>query len=339
MMKLPEAMKGLVSVLLAFTIVLVSSYLAVAATPQIVVTSLPAYGSTEPLQGMVMNINPSTVHLATYLFKEGLGWFVKPTLASPCTAIQPDGQWEVDVTTGFCDPWATQYALYLLPIGESCPPAFGTPTPPPELETMALTSIRVDRNPFLDNPLQFSNRLWVIKDSGHDACKVGPGPNIFAPQNVWVDENGLHLAITGDNGVWRTAEVWLNEHLGFGQYRVLINPLLNDLDPQAVLGLFTWDQEAPPYFRELDFELSRFGNPDDPDNAQFVVQPFDQPGNLFRFFIPLADLQAGLTYIIHWLPGKVRYALYRGQHLGDPSDTDLIAHWTNDGPYVPQPGT
>lgn len=195
----------LATVLLACTLILGLSPSTGFSQPQIIVTSLPPYGSTQPLRGTVVGVDLTTVRLATYVFKEGLGWFVKPTLASPCTAIQPDGQWEVNVTTGFCDPWATKYALYLVPTGQSCPPASGTPVPPPALEASALASIRVDRNPFLDTPLEFAGRFWVIKDSGHDACEAGPGPNVFAPQNVWVDEDGLHLTITEDQGVWRTA--------------------------------------------------------------------------------------------------------------------------------------
>lgn len=330
---------GLSTILLAFTLLLGFSLSALASQPQIIGISLPPYGSTQPLRGKIINVDPTTVRLATYLFKEGLGWFVKPTFASPCTPIQPDGQWEVNITTGFCDRWATKYALYLVPNDKSCPPASGTAVPPPELDAIALTSIRVNRNPFLDNPLTFAGRFWVIKDSGNDACKVGPGLNIFAPQNVWVDENGLHLAITGDSGVWRTAEVWLNESLGFGEYRVLIQPLLNDLDPQAVFGAFLWDQEAPPHFRELDFELSRFGNPTDQNNAQFVAQPFSQVGNLFRFTIPISDLRAGLTYTQLWLPGEVTFSIYRGHHLGNPPESDLIARWTKKGTAVPGPGT
>jgi hypothetical protein len=326
--------KRLSTVLLACTLGLGLSASGVAAAPRIRVTDLPPYGSTQPLRGTVSNIDPATVRLATYVFKEGLGWFVKPTLASPCTVIQPDGQWEVNVTTGFCDRWATKYALYLVPAAESCPPASGTPVPPPGLEASALTSIRVNRNPFLDTPLEFAGRFWVIKDSGHDTCKVGPGLNIFTPQNVWVDEDGLHLTITEDNGVWRTAEVWLNESLGFGEYRALIQPLLNDLDAQVVFGAFTWDQEAPPSFRELDFELSRFGRAADPTNAQFVVQP----ENLFRFTIPPGDLQAGLTFTQLWLPEAVTFSLYRGYHLGHPSEADLVTRWTQTGTAVPQPG-
>jgi hypothetical protein len=327
--------KRLSTVLLACALGLGLSVSAVTSAPRIRVTDLPPYGSTQPLRGTVRNIDPTTVKLATYVFKEGLGWYVKPTLASPCTGIEPDGQWEVNVTTGFCDRWATKYALYLVPAAESCPLASGTPVPPPGLEASALTSIRVDRNPFLDTPLEFAGRFWVIKDSGHDTCKVGPGLNIFAPQNVRVDEDGLHLTITEDNGVWRTAEVWLNESLGFGEYRALMQPLPNDLDPQAVFGAFTWDQEAPPSFRELDFELSRFGKPTDPTNAQFAVQP----ENLFRFTIPLADLQAGMTFTQLWLPGQVTFALYRGQHRGTLSESDLMTRWTKTGAAIPKPGS
>jgi hypothetical protein len=80
------------------------------------------------------------------------------------------------------------------------------------------------------------------------------------------------------------------------------------LDPNVVLGLFTWSDKAPYAHRELDVEFARWGNPTDPTNAQYVVQPWDSPGRLHRLTLP-----AGAAPTIHaftWLRGRVDFSSY-----------------------------
>src|SRR6185369_16556111 len=91
--------------------------------PPIEITSVPVYGSEGNLQGRVSNVDPAAYHVATYLFVEGLGWYVKPTFASPCTAIAPSGDFNVDVTTGGVDSLAHRYDVFLLPLNDACPSA------------------------------------------------------------------------------------------------------------------------------------------------------------------------------------------------------------------------
>ena len=50
-------------------------------------------------------------------------------------------------------------------------------------------------------------------------------------------------------------------------------PRADALDARAVLGLFTWNDDAPYTHREIDIELSRWDNASDANNAQYVVQP------------------------------------------------------------------
>jgi hypothetical protein len=49
---------------------------------------------------------------------------------------------------------------------------------------------------------------------------------------------------------------------------------VDKLDPNMVLGLFTYDSDPAFNNREIDIEASRLGNAADPTNAQFVVQPY-----------------------------------------------------------------
>ncbi|MFN7985060.1 MAG: hypothetical protein U0Q11_24725 [Vicinamibacterales bacterium] len=61
---------------------------------------------------------------------------------------------------------------------------------------------------------------------------------------------------------------------------------VDNLDPNAVLGLFTWSDKAPYAHRELDIEFARWGNASDPTNGQYVVQPYNTANHLVRFTQP-----------------------------------------------------
>src|SRR5437870_9597705 len=56
---------------------------------------------------------------------------------------------------------------------------------------------------------------------------------------------------------------------GFGTYRFRLDSPVDDIDPNAVVGLFTWSDRPDFNHREIDIEISRWGEPGNP-NAQFV---------------------------------------------------------------------
>lgn len=201
--------------------------------------------------------------------------------------------------------------------------------------------------------LQFSGYTWVVKSSAPKR-RVGPGPNFFsaAGDHVWVDAHGwLHLKIAKDaDGKWRCAEVYLLDSLGYGTYRFVTGKPLDDLDPNVVLGLFTYSLSDDPSFayRELDFEYSRWGEPSDPTNAQVVVQPYDQPGNLHRWTVPSG--YPVLTHRMDWSASAVKFSVRQGdtvlEHLDYrkaeriPPPGDETVHlnlWLSQG-RVPQRG-
>ncbi len=278
------------------------------------ITTIPTYGSAEDLRGRVNNVVPADYHVATYNFLEGLGWYVKPTLASPCTAIAANGEFVVDVTTGGVDNLAHRYAVFLLPVSDPCPTANGTPFLPDELAD--LPSDIVERTPFT---LQFSGYTWVQRNSPYPG---GPLSNCFTPDHAFVDGLGqLHLMLASSSC---GGEVWLARSLGYGEYRIHTIGRIDDLDPQAVFGLFTWDPDAQPSQREIDIELSRWGVAGDPLNAQFVVQPFGASGHRDRFPLTLTDGASELTFLMIWEPGMVTFSVYHGHHFGTPPPGDLI---------------
>lgn len=189
-----------------------------------------------------------------------------------------------------------------------------------------------------DADLLFAGYPWTVKQS---EWPVGPGPNRFSgrPEDVWVDEHGLHLTITNRDAVWWSTEVILNGNLGYGTYVFHTTGRIDILDANMVLGMFTWDSTAPPNYREMDFEYTRWGNPSDFNNSQFVVQPYDSAGNLVRFRTDLTETDQRLTHVMVWSPGFVEFSTYHGHHLpGALLPSDRIFWWSNDGPDVPIPG-
>jgi hypothetical protein len=180
----------------------------------------------------------------------------------------------------------------------------------------------------------FSGHRWDVRDSPELS---GPGPNRFsdAPRTVWLDDRRrLHLRIERRHGRWFCAEISSVEAFGYGTYRFDVTGRPADIDPNVVLGLFTWDAHGGEHHREIDVELSRWGDPANA-NAQFVVQPYQTPANIHRFDI--AGPRQRTTHAFAWSDTQVEFWSLWGH--ADPSATSeaLIDHWVNAGPDVPSP--
>jgi len=150
--------------------------------------------------------------------------------------------------------------------------------------------------------ISFSGRAWSVKFSGSES--VGPGPMRFgnSSRNVDIDSQGaLHMRIENAGGAWVGAEVILTELLGYGTYTFTLEPII-DLDPNVVLGLFTWSDNPDEAHREIDIEIARWSDPDNL-NAQCVVQPHELPENITRFGLP--ETAAGSTHSFTWTPDSV----------------------------------
>jgi hypothetical protein len=101
------------------------------------------------------------------------------------------------------------------------------------------------------------------------------------------------------------------------------------LEPGTVLGLFTWDPlEAGQNHREIDIELSRWGDPAS-KNTQFVIQPYYVPANVFRF-----NTSPGpAVHSFHWEPGRVSF---QSEPRTSGTASAAAAHVFTSG--VPSPG-
>lgn len=143
---------------------------------------------------------------------------------------------------------------------------------------------------------------WQVKTS---TSAVGPGPNVFSRANVGVDEgtDELTLSITQQNGKWTAAEI-IGPHLGYGTYTFTVESNVSSLDPNVVLGLFTWSDRARFAHREIDIEVARWGEVGGTTNAQFVVQPWDIAGHLERYSI---SASGPTVHSFTWRPGSVEF--------------------------------
>lgn len=114
--------------------------------------------------------------------------------------------------------------------------------------------------------LSFGGYAWEVRPSG----KGGPGPNVWNPQNVWLDKAGLHLKISrvrkGQKTEWQCAELYTTQPLGFGTYQFQVIGPIDRLDRYVVLGLFDYPspEVGPDGTNEIDIEFAHWGHADAP---------------------------------------------------------------------------
>jgi hypothetical protein len=310
-----------------------SAVTAGAATPGIELTSVPAYGSFDSLSGRVSDANPSDYAVAVYIHVPPYGWWTKPFAAYPVTSIQSDGTWTCFVVTGGEDAYATEVIAFLIPKTYSPPVVSGDQCLPAALYAYPYAkTVRYQA-------IQFANCDWLVKRA-YDP--VDPGPNYFSDStgNVWIDSGGsLHLKVMQQSNRWYCGEVIADRNLGYGRYALTVTSGIAGLNPNVVLGFFTWEDCVPEYHaREMDVEVSRWGDAGSP-NAQFVVQPADTPGNRHRFEVDPASAPGGVTtHEFTWEAGRIDFRSYRGAFVLNPSASDIIESWSYASGAVPPPG-
>lgn len=293
-------------------------------------TYVPPFGSSDNLQGAVFGVDPDDYKVLVCICITPYGWWTKPYADQPLTSLCSDGTWTCDITTGGQDECATQIVAFLVPNGYDPPIASGQQCLPLELYLFpCVEAIRYEK-------ISFAGCDWWVKRSRDP---VGPGPNYFE-DNVWVDGAGdLHLKIDQRDGDWYCSEVIADESFGYGTYVFTVQGRVDLLDENIVLGLFTWEDCVPEYnYREIDIELSRWGDPSN-DNAQFVVQPWDTAGNMFRFNVDLACCAPKkTTYVFSWQPDSIRFWSCYGDSSSAIGTKDVIASWHYSGDDIPPAG-
>jgi hypothetical protein len=256
---------------------------------------------------------PGLTDCKVVLYAQTNKWYVQPFVDRPYTDIGDDGTWEAEIHLG------RRYAALL--VRSSYRPAT-TLAALPRVGGDILAIHQVSSEPEgtrkgESRRLRFSGYEWRVKSSDG---RVGPGPNYFSDgeDSAFVDDRGrLHLRIAHRDGRWWCSEVISERSFGYGTYRFYLDSNVDDLDPNIVLGLFTWNDAPAYHHREIDVEISRWGDPNN-RNAQFVVQPYTRPRNIARFQVPPG--LAASTHVFTWEPERISCRSLAG--LGaDPAET------------------
>lgn len=94
--------------------------------PELVLTYVPPYGDMSDFEGYVRgSADPTQYRITLYLQVTPYGqYYVKPTAESPSVAIQENGVFHLDYTTGEHDPEAISLYVLLIP-GDYSPPVNG----------------------------------------------------------------------------------------------------------------------------------------------------------------------------------------------------------------------
>jgi len=151
--------------------------------------------------------------------------------------------------------------------------------------------------------LVWAGRTWFVRNDWG-----GPGPNHFTDEieRVWVDKYGrLHMVMFPYQDGWGAVEIIDRACTRYGEHKFEVLSPLNAIDPNIIVAFFLYRDDQ----HEIDIEIARWGNPDEPTAAQFVVQP-SLPDRIRRFMIPTGEPS---SFLIDWQPNAVRF---RGPNEG-----------------------
>ncbi len=291
--------------------------------PVITITRSPRAGAGPGakgiVQGKVEGVDPRDHRVVLYALVDQL--YVQPTTANPLIRIAPNGRWKSRTHLG------CEYHALLVRAGYRPAPVLSG-LPPVGGDVLASAGSHPANAP----RIRFAGYDWVAKTC---PAPIGPGPNLFSGsrRNVRLDSDGkLHLRITRQGRVWKCAEIVSLQSFGYGTYRFDVETPADALDPNVVVGLFTYSRESSFSHREIDVELSRWGNPANA-NAQFVVQPFTDPRNISRFI--LGPEVQGSTHQFTWAPDAVAF---RSSRLGPDGSPGQVIHEATLTNGIPQAG-
>lgn len=169
---------------------------------------------------------------------------------------------------------------------------------------------------------------WVVKES---ASPVGPGPNYFSARSVSDAGPAVVLRVVSRRAFLAerryAAEIYTRDFFGYGTFELDFR-MDGPLDSFLVFGFFLYNNDSPPHFGEVDFELARWGIPD-ADDGQFSVQPWDAEGNSTTFRLAPGPLEC--TALIDWRRDRVELSLVA-------RDGTELSRWSYAGESMPLMG-
>lgn len=106
-------------------------------------TSVPAMGDRDFLEGHVSYVDPANYYVVVYVHDGSAGWWMKPYTRSPRTIIDCDGAWATNIVTGNKDAFADQIAAFLIPSTYDPAILLGARSLPPELYANSVANVLV----------------------------------------------------------------------------------------------------------------------------------------------------------------------------------------------------
>lgn len=315
--------------LLMGVLLLSGRHLSAQTCSSIEITNFPPFGVSGSLTGIASYDAVDPCGIAVYI-KVNEGWYNKPTYSAPLTPVETNGSWNCNVTTyppG--DVYATKFAAYLVPLSASndVPILDGKPLPE------ALDEIALAKDFRIRTPVHFSGMEWEVKATVPEpiGMPIGPGPNWFSTNNVWIDGMGrLHLKISqeipGDMDSWSCAEVVGGDEFGYGLYRFYVDSPLGDFDPSVVFSPFSYSDHTNYAFREIDIEFTTWNDIVTDGNAQYAIQQWEHPVIVERFDCPADSTNSVHTFV--WAPWRLDFSSMNGHEPASTNAADLIYNWS-----------
>ena len=253
------------------------------------------------ISGRVRNARPNQ---RIVIYAHSGQWWIQP-VPDHLIPIQADSTWSTETHLGF------EYAALL--VEPDYHPLPTTDVAPTQGGSVALVTIVKGVGTPQYSPtgsLKFSGYDWGVREIASDK---GGTINLYEAENARTDTSGaLHMQIRKKSDGWSCAEIFLNRSLGYGTYSVTVRDT-SHLEPAAVFSMFTFDEWASEErSREMDVEVHGRGDGANKNNAQYAIQPFYVPGNLFPFVAPSGTM----TYVLDWAPGRATFKAFRGKSSG-----------------------
>jgi hypothetical protein len=297
------------------------------ARPKIEFTKIPAAAQggrerVDTISGKVTGARPGQ---QIVVYARSGPWWVQPWPDQALIPIRADSTWSTATHLGF------EYAALLVESGYH-------PAPTMDVITSLGSSIvaqavvkgtgPIQVAPTV--PLHFSGYDWKVRTIASDRGGLN---NLYDGDNAWTDASGaMHLRIKKRDGRWACAEVEITRSLGYGTY-IIVTRDTSHLEPAAVLSMATFDDwGGDQHYREMDVEMSRWGDAGSKNNAQYGIQPFYVPGNFAPFVLPAGTV----THTLHWESGRASFKTVRGSSMREAAPI-VSEHAFTSG--VPTPGT
>jgi len=295
--------------------------------PSIEFTKIPpaAEGGRERFDTIAGRVKGSRPGDRIVIYAHSGAWWVQPRVETPFTPIHPDSTWSAEIHLGHEYAALLVDADYQPPATMDMPPGAGGP-----IITVKTATGEGSLPALPTKALRFSGYDWTARMT---SAARGGVDNLYDADNSWVDPQGaLHLRISKKGGKWTCALVSQTRSLGYGTYIFTVHDV-SQLEPAALLSAHTYDESGgDQHYREMDVEISRWGNAGSRDNVRYGIVPLYLPANTASFYEP-----AGVfTYSMLWEPGRITFKTFRGSSSGHPDGPALHEHVFTSG--VPSPG-